>query len=966
MEKHSTAPISQDLAVGLLCGIYGARLHLELAPPPPHLYLLGFVLALSLGLLVGLALAHLTQRRWPALLLLIYILYPGISPHYALIAGTLALTAALVDALPRRYLDLIVLLVALAIYTHSAAPGLLPADEGELQRVVAQMGIAHPPGYPLYTLTGWAFTQLPLGSPAHRANLLSALTAALTLAVVSHTARRETHRPIAGIAAALTLGSAASFWATATQASVRPMTALFVALLLDALLAYRRAVQRHTHQEARALTRFALCLGLGVGHHASIIFVGTIFTLALLAADPALLRRPRRWVGPGAALLAGFLPWLYLPLRGAALGTDLAGWDGFWQHVLARGFGGDMFYYHTLGALLTRLRTLCDVLAFQWQWLVPVVGALAALLMLWRARWLLFTLGGAFALHTLVAAGYRAPQTVEYMIPAYLCLALAVGWLAGWVCSVHLYRPLRIILSALVILGGVLSAVATHPGMAYRHAHEDTHRVAQCLLEDTPAGAVLLANWHWSTPLQYLQQIEGARPDVTVAYVYPEGAEPLRTTWARRIETYLSEGRPVVVQSYYPGALPDHYFEPQLDGPGWLVRTTPRRAVPPGFRALDIAFEGGLSLAGMREAPDAGQSYTVVLAWRVDAPTAHDITGFVHLVDAQGRVLRQDDVLLSTAGAAPGTVILTRYTLARPPTGALMAGLYIADAEGVTALRPRAGGERAALGDIDAAAQTDALSPPGEHPRYTVFEDGLILTGYDYDLSLPGRARLYLHWAYRGAGWADYDLTLSQSDVLLDTAHFRATPGAHFSTAHDIAPDTTRVRLALQAGGCLCLQRVLGPFGLAVGYSTDLPGPHPGDRYVPLGNGIVLTGAAVRAPVPLSPGAVVEVTLRFRSAYPLAEDDVVKVDLIETGWAWRVQSDHIPATGAIPTLKWTWGSRIIDRHRLTVPDQATGEESARLVLLLYDHFTGRPLPILDPALAAQGQTLGIWTSDRLQ
>ena len=38
------------------------------------------------------------------------------------------------------------------------------------------------------------------------------------------------------MAAALTLGAAASFWVTGTQASIRPMTALFVALLLDALL----------------------------------------------------------------------------------------------------------------------------------------------------------------------------------------------------------------------------------------------------------------------------------------------------------------------------------------------------------------------------------------------------------------------------------------------------------------------------------------------------------------------------------------------------------------------------------------------------------------------------------------------------------------------------------------------------------------------------------------------------------
>ncbi len=142
------------------------------------------------------------------------------------------------------YWEAAALLAGLALYTATRAPGLLPADEGEFQQVVYQLGIAHPPGYPLYTLIGWAFTRLPLGAPAARVNLFSALAAALALAVLCRAVRQETRSGPAGLVAALALGTATSFWATATQASIRPMTALFVALLLDALLAYRRARSR--------------------------------------------------------------------------------------------------------------------------------------------------------------------------------------------------------------------------------------------------------------------------------------------------------------------------------------------------------------------------------------------------------------------------------------------------------------------------------------------------------------------------------------------------------------------------------------------------------------------------------------------------------------------------------------------------------------------------------------------------
>jgi hypothetical protein len=39
------------------------------------------------------------------------------------------------------------------------------------------MGIAHPPGYPLFTMLAWLLHKLPVGSPAWRINLLSVLLA---------------------------------------------------------------------------------------------------------------------------------------------------------------------------------------------------------------------------------------------------------------------------------------------------------------------------------------------------------------------------------------------------------------------------------------------------------------------------------------------------------------------------------------------------------------------------------------------------------------------------------------------------------------------------------------------------------------------------------------------------------------------------------------------------------------------
>lgn len=76
------------------------------------------------------------------------------------------------------------------LYAATTAPGLLPADSGEFQLIVARWGLAHPPGYPLYTLIGGLWSHLfPWGDILWRINLLSALLAALTLTLIFDTVR---------------------------------------------------------------------------------------------------------------------------------------------------------------------------------------------------------------------------------------------------------------------------------------------------------------------------------------------------------------------------------------------------------------------------------------------------------------------------------------------------------------------------------------------------------------------------------------------------------------------------------------------------------------------------------------------------------------------------------------------------------------------------------------------------------
>jgi len=60
------------------------------------------------------------------------------------------------------------------VYFLTLAPSVFFGDSGELTAAAYNLGIAHPPGYPLYLLLGkLVISLLWIGDPAYRMNLLS-------------------------------------------------------------------------------------------------------------------------------------------------------------------------------------------------------------------------------------------------------------------------------------------------------------------------------------------------------------------------------------------------------------------------------------------------------------------------------------------------------------------------------------------------------------------------------------------------------------------------------------------------------------------------------------------------------------------------------------------------------------------------------------------------------------------------
>ncbi len=214
---------------------------------------------------------------------------------------------------------------------------------------------------------------------------------------------------------------------------------------------------------------------------------------------------------------------------------------------------------------------------------------------------------------------------------------------------------------------------------------------------------------------------------------------------------------------------------------------------------------------------------------------------------------------------------------------------------------------------LSAASAPPVTFNPVRRPLSAVDSD-LTLVGYDWDNSIPGTPRLYLHWKEAEGYYSEVSDQAGREDVLPLT---------------------------------------IGPWGLETGGFNI--GSDENQRYIPFSEGIVWNGKSFQDG-PLEPGQTLKLQQNFFSSRPIFSDIVVSVRLVgfeDDGfhWSWWDLDDNVPAMGAIPTLKWIGGSAVRDPHWLIVDEEAWSGQSVSPLLRLYDAFTGRSVPILDERIS---------------
>lgn len=429
----------------------------------------------------------------------------------------------------------------LLLYTLTLAPTVYNLDSAELTTAAATGGIVRATGYPLYLLLGKIWSWLPVGDVGFRMNLFSAVCGAATLFLLDRILRRLGAGSWARLGALGLLATAPYFWALSLIAEVYTLHTVLTAGTLLLLLRWA------DEPGPRRLAWPILLAALSLGNHAATVLLLPGYVFFVLASHPREATKPRVWLAGSLALLAGAVVFLVLPLRysaspafnyagqynasGAFVPVDLTTLDGIWWLVSGKTFAGQMFGYR-LAEVWPEVAAFGRQLWAAFFAIGVAPGLLGMARLLRRDRRVGGLLLLLFLAHTIFYINYRVVDKDTMFLPSYVVWALwlGVGYqaLLDWLENAGGRGAARAAVHGL-LAGAVLVALAWNWSRVDLSDDWSTREQSEAIMEEVEENALIFGWWETAPGLQYLQLVEGRRPDVTIINRFLISGEDMET-----------------------------------------------------------------------------------------------------------------------------------------------------------------------------------------------------------------------------------------------------------------------------------------------------------------------------------------------------------------------------------------------------------------------------------------------------
>ena len=224
----------------------------------------------------------------------------------------------------------------LSVYGFTLAPTVTFEDSGSFIAAAYCLGVAHPPGYPLWCLLAHGFTHLPLASVAQRVHFCSAVCAAAAALLLYLIAYRTTRSRPASWTAALVFAFSSVFWSQAVIAEVYTLNAFLFGGIFYCAMRWRN--------DGRTGWLYGLALigGLGLTNHPLFALIAPVPCIWAMTARWRMLLKPRTILVCMALFIAGLSVYAYIPWRARAhppvnWGNSVT-WRDTVRHALRRAY----------------------------------------------------------------------------------------------------------------------------------------------------------------------------------------------------------------------------------------------------------------------------------------------------------------------------------------------------------------------------------------------------------------------------------------------------------------------------------------------------------------------------------------------------------------------------------------------------------------------------------------------------
>ena len=476
-----------------------------------------------------------------------------------------------------KYYYLISTVTVFIVYNFTLAPSVIQIDSGELASVQKLLGIAHPTGYPLFTMLGYFFLQLPIfSSDIFQANFLAAIYCSISVGLFSKflfeifliskvNSLPETTIKLIIISSSIVLGLSTTFWFQSTSVEVY---SLHLVLIISTLFLFVKAFR---NDDAKFWYLFAYFFGISLSNHMTSILI--IPAAVYLYFKKNSFNKNSFLFGARLALItsiSAMIVYLYLPIR--AMQELILNWgnpidfERFWRHFTGAQY--QVWIFSSLEASKKQLSYFIQNLTNEFFYIIylPIIFGIVSLFKISKTV-LFFTLLLTFST-ILYSINYDIVDIDSYFLLTYI--SFIVFFFFGIIRILEFSKnpTINVILMTIILI--------IFPALQLTMNHDKVDQSDNFIFEDytkaslnsLPANSILFS-YQWDyliSPSYYFQFVENYRRDVTIV-----DKELLRRSWyfdqLNNVDNSLLSGLNKEVKSFLDALKPFEQggnFNPQV------------------------------------------------------------------------------------------------------------------------------------------------------------------------------------------------------------------------------------------------------------------------------------------------------------------------------------------------------------------------------------------------------------------